>query len=82
MTWRHTETVNLPGAESCRQCFADARHCTTPTPDPSSPCGYPGCIDDGFTHCDDVGKHWHSASWFAHHHVPTLCQSCHHGVTR
>lgn len=55
--------------------------CTTPTPDPTSPCGYEGC--DGET------AHWswtepgtltepgaycqHEERWDCHPYVPTLC---------
>ena len=59
----------------------DADH--LPTPDPASPCGYPGCIDptgpdDEIVHCDpDCGPHTPEAN--GHPHAPTRC-TCGHPI--
>jgi hypothetical protein len=43
--------------------------CTTPTPDPASPCGYPGCpLPEGAPGID-------------HAHVPTRC-TCGHAIEK
>lgn len=72
MTWRHTETVALPGAETCRECFADARHCYQATPDSTSPCH--SCQRDGETHDREV-----YIAPLGHDHRPTLC-TCGHPI--
>ena len=59
--------------------------CTTPEPDPASPCGHPA----------KVGTCGGPARWLvhrldpkavrtidAHPHQPTTCRNCHHGIRR
>lgn len=51
--------------------------CPTPTPDPTSPCGFEDCEHDGnatWTH-PPAGPYLHGA----HPHVPTLC-TCGHPI--
>jgi hypothetical protein len=90
--WRHTGQVTLPAAANCRECHKDGRHCTTPEPDPASPCGYVGCLTEPgygpgvrltphFVHdlCSGDGSD-HGPS--CHPHQPTLCLRCHHPIER
>lgn len=75
-TWRHTENVTLRGGPTCRTCFADARHCTKPTPDPASPCGHPTGWRGGPTFCGKTADQHDQGVVY----VPTRCLSCGHAI--
>jgi hypothetical protein len=76
--WKHAER-----AYSDEVCAVKVRSpqpticgCTTPTPDPASPCGYVGCL--AAWHCDGTCPA-HDRSVILHPHVPTLC-TCGHAL--
>lgn len=81
--WRHGEAEDdrcavlaAPGyTQQTRSCG-----CTTPTPDPTSPCGL-GCgqAADGPVHGDPSGWPWGSRH-LAHPHQPTRCLTCGHAI--
>ncbi|MFI0434094.1 MAG: hypothetical protein ACH36H_13250, partial [Candidatus Nanopelagicales bacterium] len=80
--WRHVEAeakgIVFPGdvPGGCIRCLWDdaPEPCRAPTPDPASPCGYPG---DTGTGC--LGAFEHDPElWGYHTHQPTLCLVCKH----
>lgn len=78
MTWVHEhEDARLPGA--CLECIAArTTFCTTPTPDPASPCGYEYKEDGapcGFRR--SMGGHEFVDA--DHPHQPTRC-TCGHPI--
>lgn len=72
-TWRHArETVNFGWCLDC-----GLAPCTTSTPDPASPCGYPECEHDAratWTH-PPAGPYLHGS----HPYRPTRC-TCGHPI--
>lgn len=84
--WRHGAMHGIgvkSGPNDGRRC-----RCTTPTPDPASPCGYNACDSDPFWHecatvpcvVDRFGySHPHEA---CHPHQPTRCLTCGHPIER
>lgn len=59
--------------------YLDSCGCTTPQPDPASPCGY------AFGRCESPAAHAgcgraHEAIDTCHDHVPTRCLNCQHPI--
>lgn len=75
-TYRHArETANFGWCLDC-SLMSDERGlapCTTPTPDPASPCGHPTCNQRAIAHVH-MGAH---GVYGRHPHVPTRC-TCGH----
>lgn len=88
--WRHTDaaTSSISGLTYCTATVeaADGGYgrcvCTTPDPDPASPCGFEECPyrDCAFPHA----RYWHAvaaplaeSTSIHHRHVPTLCRCGH-----
>lgn len=92
MTWRHVEEWREPTPEGpmdpeCVGCLrSDPENtCTTPTPDPASPCGqrdHPKGLPCGATASD--GWHdrrtWEQEPELWHPHQPTRCLTCGHPI--
>lgn len=86
--WRHDNEPADWLDPSCTQCMAehweddplpDGAICTTPTPDPASPCGYEGCSE----------QHWqpgyegiHDTDMGTHPIEPTRCATCQHPIEK
>jgi len=68
--WRHviTETVRHV---SCSECG-----CTTPEPDPASPCGYIYVEGDGGERCAWEPQEHFRSGMADHPHQPTRCARC------
>lgn len=74
-TWRHANEwhSDFTGLTHCMAPRDNGSpcECTTPTPDPASPCGHPECEHDAratWTH-PPAGPYLHGS----HPHVPTRC---------
>lgn len=99
--WRHAELPSFPGmCAGCLESMAEdsmtdypygiQRPCAAPIPDPSSPCGFCGLVDDyahgQWTEPEDAAEPgaacYHDPRPGCHPHVPTLCQSCGHAIER
>ncbi len=81
--WVHEQTVTQhAGTRVCGPCYLWNDICTTPTPDPSSPCGY---RFDFWTMTDvcempgDHPMHLYSNARMYHDFVPTRC-TCGHPI--
>ena len=75
--WRHVD--ELAGVCASWVSWKKGRcPCTTPTPDPASPCGYEGCWGKRWTHAWVSGQFLDESS---HPHVPTRC-NCGHPIER
>ena len=82
MTWRHTHWREGEFYPECIAADGDLGcDCNTPTPDPTSPCGYPGCqfSDRGWYHCNHELRPEHDPR-ACHPHVPTRCATCGHPI--
>lgn len=67
MTWRHADEVRWTNGTACTECVPQGEPCTSPIPDPASPCA------EGDEH-EGLEANGHS-------HIATLCQSCGHAIT-
>jgi hypothetical protein len=84
--WRHVEQVTQhAGTRVCGNCYVENKVCTTPTPDPASPCGW--TYGNGEP-CDvPADRLIHPASTRpfyglnTHDFVPTRC-TCGHPIER
>ena len=74
MTWRHTHWREGEFYPECIAADGDLGcGCTTPTPDPASPCreALCGVPEDASVHVEDEQ---------GHQHQPTRCAQCHHPI--